>query len=48
MQNQFLPIGSVCTLINNNKKVMIIGYNYSIYNGIIKTIDYIGCTYPEG
>lgn len=48
MQNQFLPIGSICTLVNNNKKVMIIGYNPQTYNGTIRSADYLGCTYPEG
>lgn len=48
MHNQYLPIGSICTLANNNKKVMIIGYNPPTYNGSIKTANYLGCTYPEG
>ena len=47
MDTKYLPIGSV-VLLNNDKKVMIIGY-YSIqYNNTIKMNDYLGCSYPEG
>lgn len=48
MQAKYLPIGSVVTINDANKKVMIIGY-YSIkYMNVVKMYDYVGCVYPEG
>lgn len=48
MQAKYLPIGSVVTINDANKKVMIVGY-YSIkYMNVVKMYDYIGCVYPEG
>lgn len=48
MEDKYLPIGTVCTLKNNNKKIMIISYFALEYNGNIKMYDYKGCVYPEG
>ena len=48
MIDKYLPIGSVCTLKGNNKKVMIIGFFSIEYNGNMKMYDYQGCSYPEG
>lgn len=48
MENKYLPIGTVCTLKNNNKKIMIISYFSLEYNGNVKMYDYKGCVYPEG
>ena len=48
MQNKYLPIGSIVTINDSNKKIMIIGY-YSIkYMNVVKMYDYLGCVYPEG
>ena len=48
MIDKYLPIGTVCTLKGNNKKVMVIGFFSVEYNGNIKMYDYQGCSYPEG
>ncbi len=48
MQNKYLPIGTVCTLKNGNRKIMIISYFSLEYNGNVKMYDYKGCVYPEG
>lgn len=48
MENKYLPIGTVCSLKNNNKKIMIISYFSLEYNGNVKMYDYKGCVYPEG
>ena len=48
MIDKYLPIGTVCTLKGNNKKVMVIGFFSVEYNGNIKMYDYQGCAYPEG
>ncbi len=48
MQAKYLPIGSIVTINDSNKKIMIIGY-YSIkYMNVVKMFDYLGCVYPEG
>ena len=48
MENKYLPIGTICSLKNNNKKIMIISYFSLEYNGNVKMYDYKGCVYPEG
>ena len=48
MKEKYLPIGTVCTVKNNLKKYMIVGY-YSIeYLKNMKIYDYIAYPYPEG
>lgn len=47
-QEKFLPIGTVCTIRGNNKKVMITGYFSVEYSGNIRMFDYSACDYPEG
>ena len=46
MNNQFLPIGTVVKLINDNNKIVIIGYLMKNKQGY--TYDYCGCRYPIG
>ena len=48
MENKYLPIGSVCTVKGQAKKIMITGYYSVEYNGNLKIKDYCGCFYPEG
>lgn len=48
MDKKYLPIGTVCTVKGNTKKVMITGFLKTSYNGNLKLYDYIGCVYPEG
>lgn len=48
MENKYLPIGSVCTIKGQAKKIMITGYYSVEYNGNLKIKDYSGCFYPEG
>ena len=48
MEEKYLPIGTVCTINNYNKKVMITSYFSNEYNNGIVTYDYKGCVYPEG
>ena len=45
---KYLPIGTVCTIKNHQKKVMIVGVFSTEYNGTVKMYDYKGCDYPEG
>lgn len=45
---KYLPIGTVCTIKNYQKKVMIVGAFSVEYNGTVKMYDYKGCDYPEG
>lgn len=45
---KYLPIGTICTLKGDNKKIMIVGYYSISYNGVIKMYDYSGILYPEG
>lgn len=42
---KYMPIGSVITIKNYNKLIMIIGFNHS---NTTQTYDYIGCVYPFG
>lgn len=46
MNNQFLPIGTVVKLINEDSKIVIIGYLMKNKQGY--TYDYCGCKYPMG
>lgn len=48
MNKKFLPIGTICTLKEKEKKVMITGYYSVKFNEDIKFNDYMGCVYPEG
>ncbi len=48
MQDKYLPIGTVVTLKNQIRKIMIIGYYSPKYEGKIVIYDYVGCSYPEG
>ena len=48
MNNKYLPIGTVCTLNANNKKMMVLGYSYPKYTGKLEISDYVGIPYPEG
>lgn len=47
MNKNFLPIGSVVTLKEATKKLMIIGISIK-RQGDENTYDYIGTPYPEG
>lgn len=44
----FLPVGSVVTLKEGTKKLMIFGIIQSIQGSDEKEYDYIGVPYPEG
>ncbi len=47
MKDKFLPIGTIVSLNNVTKDLMITGY--SCMSGVNNTIyDYSGCFYPEG
>lgn len=46
MNEKYLPVGSVVTLKEATKKVMIIGYFPMSKEG--EVFDYNACTYPEG
>lgn len=46
MKEKYLPIGSVVTLENATKRIMIIGYLPMGEDN--KVFDYSACTYPEG
>lgn len=46
--DRYLPIGTVCTLNNTNRKYIIIGYFSLEYTSNVKLYDYIGLPYPEG
>lgn len=48
MQEKYLPIGSIVTIKNTNRKIMIIGYYSLEYQNSVKIYDYVGCNYPEG
>ena len=48
MEEKYLPIGSVVTVKDINKKLMIIGYYSLEYKNSVKLYDYVGCSYPEG
>ncbi len=42
---KYMPLGSIVSIDNNSKKLMIIGYNYS--QGDIVS-DYLSCEFPFG
>ena len=46
--DRYLPVGTVCTINNTNRKYVIIGYFSLEYGSNIKLYDYIGLPYPEG
>lgn len=48
MLEQVLPVGTVVMLKGGMKKLMIMGYQQSATESLIKVYDYIGCEYPEG
>lgn len=48
MKEKYLPIGTVVTVPNVAKKVMITGYYAIEYQNAVKIYDYEGCVYPEG
>lgn len=43
----FLPIGTIVTLVNRTKKIMIYGRK-QFQAGNTKEWDYVACLYPEG
>ena len=48
MEHEILPIGSICTLKNDDKKILIVGLYSVVYDQDIIVYDYQGCSYPEG
>lgn len=48
MDNRFVPLGTICSVNGNNKKVMIVGYLYNDFKNGLKTYDYLGIPFPEG
>ncbi len=44
---KFLPLGSIVTLENGNKKLMICG-RVQVYEENQQTYDYCACLYPQG
>lgn len=48
MKDKYLPIGSIVTINDTNKSVMIVGYYAIKYQNVVKMYDYIGISYPEG
>lgn len=48
MGNKYLPIGTICTLKEISKKIMITGYYSLDFKNEIELKDYSGCIYPEG
>lgn len=47
MKEKYLPIGTVVTLKNATKRIMIIGY-LPVVGENKEVYDYSACTYPEG
>lgn len=47
MERNLLPLGSVVTLVEGEKKLMICG-RMQIMEGSEEIYDYSACTYPEG
>ena len=47
MKEKYLPIGTVVTLKDATKKIMVIGY-CPVENGHNQMYDYSACLYPEG
>ncbi len=48
MDKKNLPIGTVCDISSNSKKIMIIGYVAVEYENDLIKHDYYGCPYPQG
>lgn len=48
MNNNFVPLGTICSISGNNKKIMVIGYLYNDFRSGLKTYDYLGIPFPEG
>lgn len=48
MKDKYLPIGSIVTINDTNKSVMIVGYYAIKYQNVVKMYDYVGISYPEG
>lgn len=48
MNDVILPIGTVCTLKNTNKKIMITAFLVSEESNPNEFYDYCGCLWPEG
>ena len=48
MKDKYLPIGSIVTINNTNKNIMIVGYYAIKYQNVVKMYDYVGISYPEG
>lgn len=48
IDNKYLPIGTICNIKGNNRKVMITGYYSVEYYDKVRMYDYSGCVYPEG
>lgn len=48
MDNMLLPIGTVCTLKDSSKKLMITSFMVKKDANSDKYYDYCGCLYPEG
>ncbi|PEY41487.1 hypothetical protein CN354_06660 [Bacillus cereus] len=48
MTSQLLSIGSIVTLKEGTKKLMIFGRKQQMETDDVRKFDYIGCPYPEG
>lgn len=48
VEDKYLPIGTICTVREYSKKVIIVGYYAIQYNGNVNMYDYKGYSYPEG
>ena len=46
-EEKYLPVGTVCSLVNSKKKLVVTGF-YVIEQTSNKIFDYSGCIYPEG
>ncbi|MBO1624757.1 DUF4176 domain-containing protein [Bacillus arachidis] len=48
MTSQLLSIGSIVTLKEGTKKLMIFGRQQQMETDNVRKFDYVGCPYPEG
>lgn len=48
MKDKYLPIGSIVSIKESNKLIMIVGYYAIKYQNVVKMYDYMGVNYPEG
>ncbi len=48
MNIQELPIGSLVTLKNELRKIIILGYDQKLVSDTSKIYSYVGCFFPEG